>query len=132
MRPLPRLHPSTSLHRNVDRNPNARIPAVIQVVAVIDVIDINVIVVVPVISPVGRPRVDRTDPIAVVLEARISAYNQERQAVDAESVTWAEVSPETVVGNTVPVISASLLPGAMVGVPVLGSVLLPGAPLYPL
>jgi len=46
---------------------------VVQVIPVVDVHDINIIVVVPVVSPVFRPRVNGSDPIATVLEARVSA-----------------------------------------------------------
>lgn len=46
---------------------------VVQVIPVVDERDINIIVVVPVVSPVFRPRVNGSDPIATVLEARVSA-----------------------------------------------------------
>ena len=99
--------------------PDAGIPAVVQVVAVVDVVDVDVVVVVPVIPPGFRPRIDRADPIALVLEARVSAYNQEGKAVDAESVARAKVSAIAVVRNAVAVVAAALLPGAVIGLPVL-------------
>ena len=90
-----------------------------QVIAVVDVGDINVVVVIPVIAPVFRPWVNETDPIALVLKARISAHNQEGQSVDAEPMVRPKVSAEPVVRNAVTVVAATLLPSAMVGVPAL-------------
>src|SRR6266404_5242250 len=107
------------LHRDADRNSNVRIPAVVQVVAVIDVGDINVVVVVPVIPPVFRPRVNGTDPIALVLEARVAAHNQEREAVDTEPMLRPKVPTESVIRDAVAAVAATLLPGAVVGIPAL-------------
>src|SRR5271157_2792882 len=84
VRAQPHSRLSTPLPRDVDRNRDVRIPAVVQVVAVVDVGNINVVVVIPVISPVFRPWVNETDPIALILKARISLHNQEGQAVDTE------------------------------------------------
>jgi len=55
----------------------------------------------------------------VVLEARVSADNQKGEAVDAEPVVLTKISAEAVVRDAVAVISAALLPVAVVGVPVL-------------
>jgi hypothetical protein len=74
------------LERNVDCNSGAGIPAVVHVVAAVYVRDINVVIVVPVGSPVIRPRINRAEPVTVVLEARISADHQEGQTADAEAV----------------------------------------------
>jgi hypothetical protein len=63
----------------------------------------------------------------LVLEARISSNYEKRQAGDAETVAWAEVAAEALVGDAVAVVSATLPPVAMIIVPVLGSMLLPGA-----
>jgi hypothetical protein len=119
VQPLPKLHGVEALERDVDRNSFAGIPAVIEVIAVIDVGDIDVVVVVPVIPPVFRPWVNRTDPIAFVLKARVSAYNQEGKAVDAESVARAKVPAVPVVRNAIAAVAAALLPGTVVGLPVL-------------
>ncbi len=102
------------LHRDADRNSRAGIPGIEQVVAVVYIGDINIVVVIPVIPPVIRPRVNQTDPIALVLEARISAHNQERQSINAEPMIPPEVSTETVVRDAVAVVAATLLPGAVV------------------
>jgi hypothetical protein len=102
------------LHRDADRNSDARIPAVEHVIAVVDIANIDVVGVVPVISPGFWPWVNQTEPIAVVLEAGISAHNQEGKAGDAEAMVLTKVSPETVVRNAVAVVAASLLPGAVV------------------
>jgi hypothetical protein len=102
------------LHRDADCDSDIGIPAVVQVVAVINVGDINVVVVVPVIAPVLRPRVNGTDPIAFVLEARVSAYNHEGEAVDAKPVVLTKVSAVAVVRNAVAVVTTALSPSAMV------------------
>jgi hypothetical protein len=107
------------LHRDADCNSDIGIPAVVHVVAVVGIDDINVVVVVPVISPILRPRVKGTDPIATVLEARVSAHNFEGKAVDAKSMVLTKVSAETVIRDAIAAIPATLLPSAMVGVPTL-------------
>jgi hypothetical protein len=108
-----------TLQRDVDRNSLAGIPAVVQVIAVVDIVDVNVIVVVPVVSPGSRPRINRTDPIALILETRVSAYDQEREGVDAKPVARPKVSTVTVVRNAVATVATALLPVAVVGLPVL-------------
>ena len=115
----PEAAPGTPLHRDADRNSDVGVPAVEQVVAVVDVGDINVVGVVPVIRPIFRPWVNEAEPIAVVLEARISAHNQEGQAVDAEPMIRPKVSTEPVVRDAVAVVATTLLPIAVVGIPVL-------------
>ena len=90
---------------------------VVQVIAVIGIDDINVVIVVPVIPPVFWPRVNGSDPIAAVLEARVSANNQEGQAIDSESMVLTKVSAETVVRNAIAVVAATLLPSAVLGFP---------------
>jgi hypothetical protein len=119
--------PGESLHRDTDRNSGARIPAVIQVVAAIGVNDINIVGVVPIVPPVFGPWVNGTEPIALVLEPRKSAHNQEGKARDAESVISAKVSAETIVRNVITAVATALLPGAVVGLPVSRAMLLPGA-----
>ena len=121
----PEAAPCKPLRRDADRNSNVGISAVVQVIAVAGIGDINVIVVIPVVAPVFRPRVNETDPIALVPEARVPTHNHEGQPVNAESVVRTKVSTETVVRDAVAVISATLLPVAMVGIPVLGTMLLP-------
>jgi hypothetical protein len=109
----------THLHRDVDRNSDVRITVVEQVIAVIDVSDVDVVRVIPVIRPVAWPWIDDAEPIALVLEARVSTNHQEWESVDAEPVVPAEVSPEPVVRNAVAAIAAALLPGTVIGVPAL-------------
>ena len=115
----PRLHRIELLHRDVDRDSYVGIPAVEQVITVVDVGDIDVVGVIPVIRPVFWPWVHQSEPIAAVLEAGISAHNQEGQSVDAESMVRPKVSTETVVRNAVAVVPAALLPAAVIGFPVL-------------
>jgi hypothetical protein len=126
VQPLSKLH-RDPLERDVDRNSLTGIPAVVHVVAIVDVVDIDVVVVVPVISPGLRPGVDSADPIALVLEARVSAYDQEGEGIDAESVARPKVSAVAVVRNAITSVAPALLPGTVIGLPVLGSMLLPSA-----
>ena len=67
------------LHRDIDGDTDAGIPAVVEVIAAVDVIHINVVIVIPVIAPVFRPRVDFAKPITLVLEAWESANHQKGQ-----------------------------------------------------
>jgi len=90
-----------------------------QVIAVVDVGDINVVGVVPVIPPIFWPWVNETEPKVVVSEARISAHDQEGQSVDAESMVRPKVSTIPVVRNAIAVVTATLLPSAVVGIPAL-------------
>jgi len=95
--------------------------AVIYVVPIAGVINIYVVGFVPVRRPRFRPRINERNPIAVVLEARISAYEEHRKGVDAEEVPTPEVEPEAVFGNSVAVVAAALLPGAVFVIPRTGA-----------
>jgi hypothetical protein len=115
----PEAAPGKPLPRDVDGNSGVRIPMVEQVITVVDVGDINVVGVVPVISPIFRPWVNETDPIALILKARVPANNQEGQSVDAEAMVRPKVTAEPVVRDAVAVVAATLLPSAVVGIPAL-------------
>jgi hypothetical protein len=108
-----------TLPRDANRNPYARVPPVEQIVTVIDVDDINVVIVVPVIAPGFRPRVNHAEPEAVVLEAGISADNHKREVENAEPMVAAKVSTVAIVWNAIAVVTATLLPVAVVGIPTL-------------
>ena len=123
----PEAAPRTPLHGDADRNSNVGISAVVHVIAVVRIGDINVVVVIPVIPPVFRPWVHETDPVALILETRVPTHNHEGQAVDVESMVLTKISTVAIVRNAVALISATLLPIAMVGIPVLRAVLLPRA-----
>ena len=110
----PKAASGTPLHRDADCNSDIGIPAVEQVIAVVGVGDVDVICVVPVIRPVFWPWVNRTEPIATVLEARVPANNQEGKTVDSESMLRPKVSTEPVVGDAVAVVATTLLPIAVV------------------
>jgi hypothetical protein len=124
--PTRKPHPA-HLHRNADCNADTRITPVVEVVAVVDVGDIDLIVVVPVAVPVCRPWIDDAQPVAVVLEARISAYHKEGKPLDAESMLRSKVAAKAGVRNAVSAITAALLPGTVVLLPVSRSMLLPGS-----
>src|SRR5437870_2922088 len=113
--PLSKLHRLGPLKRDTDRNSRGGgIPAVVQVIAVVGVVDIDVVGVVPVIPPVFRPWVNGTDPVALVLEAGISANHPEGEALDSEPMVRSKVSTEPVVRDAVAAVAATLLPGAVV------------------
>ena len=109
-----RPHRVTTLHRDADRNSDGGISAVEQIIAIVNIVDVDVIGVIPVIRPVPWPWVNKTKPITTILEARISANDQEGQALDSERMAWSEVPVKSVVGDSVATIAATLLPGAMV------------------
>ena len=69
--------PGATLHRDADRNSSGGISAIEQVIAIVNVAYVDVVRVIPVIRPVPWPRINKAEPIATVLEARISANDQE-------------------------------------------------------
>jgi len=95
--------------------------AVIHVVPIAGVIDIYVVGFVPRRRPRFRPRINERHPIAVVLKARIPAYEDHRQAADAEEVIAPEVASEAVFGNPVAVIAAALTSSTVVVIPRTGA-----------
>jgi hypothetical protein len=103
----------------------ARISAVVQIISAAVVVQVHVIAVVPITRPVFRPRVDQSEPVAAVLEAALRANIHHGETVDAEPVILAIRATETVIRNTVAVIPASLLPGAVLGLPAMCAITLP-------
>ncbi len=112
---------STRLKRYGDGNWIIRVIPVIQVVPVSGVVKIHIVGFVPVWSPGFRPRIDDRNPIAVVLEARLSAHKDQGKAVDAEEVIPTKIEPEPGIWNPVAVIAAPLAPGLMFVVPRTGT-----------
>ena len=110
----------------------ARILNVVQIISVIGIVDIDVIALIPVDRPVFRHRVKESEPIAVILKARIPGKNHQRKAENAEPVVPAKIAPETVLRNPIPVVAAALLPGAMLNLPATCTMLLPNTPLFAL
>jgi hypothetical protein len=110
----PEAAPGTPLHRDANRNTSGGIPAVEQVIAVVYVGDVDVVGVVPVVRPGSWPWINEAKPIATVLEARVSADNQEGQALDSESMRRSKVATEPIVRNAVANVAATLLPSAVV------------------
>jgi hypothetical protein len=120
-----------SIDRDANCNPRAiGIPAVVQVIAAIAVIDVNIVSLVPGVSPVFRISINKSEPIAIVLEAWEPAHHQERKAVDAEPVIPAIVATEIIVGNAVAVVAAALLPSAVLGLKAASAMLLPSVLLF--
>ena len=114
------------LRRDANCNPRAvRIHAVVQVIPVIRVCDVNIIGLVPGVSPVFRIRINHTEPMASVLEARIPALHTEGEAGDAEIVIRTIVAAVRIVRNAIAVVAAALLPIAVLRLPVLSAIPLP-------
>ncbi len=111
--------PAEELQRDIDRDSLTGIPVVVQVVAVVDVVYVDIVIVIPVVAPGLRPRVNRADPVTVVLKARIAADHQEGKSVDSEAMAGPEVSAEAVIRDAIAAITATLLPGAVIGLPIL-------------
>ncbi|MBZ5527052.1 MAG: hypothetical protein LAN71_03995 [Acidobacteriia bacterium] len=118
------------VHVDSDCDPIPGMSSVVQVIAVLEVHDIHLIVFVPVVRPVFRPRVHKTEPKTAVLEAGISAIHLHGIPVHAEPVIRTEVPTVTVLWNTIAVVPAPLLPGAVLGLPATCAMLLPDAPMF--
>ena len=108
-----------------DRDPVAGISAVIHVIAAFVIVNVDVIVFVPVIRPIFRPGVEDAEPKTVILKAGKSAVCFHGKTVDPEPVVGTEVAAEMILGNTVAVVAAALLPGAVLGPPAACAMLLP-------
>jgi hypothetical protein len=87
---------------------------------------------VPAGSPVFWIRINETEPIATVLEARKPANLHKRKAEDEKCVILTIIAAEIVVRNAVAVVAAALLPVAVFGRPVVGTAMLPLSPLFAL
>jgi hypothetical protein len=94
-RPLP--------YDDADCNAKAGMHRVVQVIAAINVVNVNFVGVVP----VCWPRVNESEPIAAVLEARIPGDN--RRTVDAEPVFTTKMGTETVVRNATTAVASEAL-----------------------
>jgi hypothetical protein len=118
------------IHVEADGNAIPWMAAVVQIIAITVVVHVDVIAVIPIVGPVFRPRVDQTEPIPAVLEATLPADIHHGEDVDAEPVILAIVAAETVIGNAVAVVSAALLPSAVLRPPAMGTITLPSDLLY--
>jgi hypothetical protein len=115
------------LQRDADCNPGAAgIPAVVQVIPVVHIVNVNIIGLIPIGSPVFRIGIHGAHPIAAVLKARKTSYEQEGQIEDVEGMLPAIVCAEVVVRNTISVVAAALLPIAMLGLEAACAMLFPG------
>jgi hypothetical protein len=115
---------------NADCNSIAGMPPVVQIVSFIGVIDIYIVAIVPVVGPIFGPRVNQAEPKPAVLEAGISANDQDGKTIDAEPVITPKMPTEMVVGNTVADVAAALPPVSVLGLPAMCAMLLPSAPLF--
>src|SRR5207248_9198562 len=104
------------------------IASVIQVIPVIDVVDVNIVGFVPSARPVFRPRINRTEPEAHVLEPGISIHDNYRSVTNAEAVSTAKMRPEAIFGNAVAPVSPPFVPRMMFTLPMLCAMLLPNIP----
>jgi len=117
--------PVVLLHGHADGNARPGIATIEEIISVVHIVDVHVVRVIPVISPVFRPRVHRAEPIAAVLKARVSSHDHERENADFEAMIPPEVSAEMLIGNEIPLITATLPPGTVIRLPVVRAMLLP-------
>ena len=114
-----------SVHVHGDCNPITWISAVVQVITVSGIVYIHIVVFIPVLWPVFRPRINDTEPISFILKTGIPAINFQRKAVDSEPVVPTKEAVKMVIGNTIAVVTAALLPGPVLGLPATGAMLRP-------
>ena len=103
-----------SLHRDADCDPDTWIPLVVHIIPIVLIDNINIVGLVPVVGPSVGPRINYTEPKAVVLEARESADHHIRLVVDDETVVRTKIAVVTVIRDAVAVVAAALLPGAVI------------------
>jgi len=117
---------------DLNRDPIAGIPAVVQVVAIAGIIHVQVVAVIPSSRPVLWPGVKDAEPKAPELKGGISANDYQRLVVDAKGVTRTEIAAELVVWNSVTNVAAALPPGAVFRLPPNRAMLLPDVSLLSL
>ena len=83
-----------SLNYDADGKARAGIVGVVHVIAAVHVINVDVVGVIP----ICRPRFHEPKPIAAVLEARVSAY--QNWPANAELVFTSKIGMESLVGNS--------------------------------
>ena len=103
---------------------------IVQIISAIGIANVHLVVLVPVARPGFRPWIKHTEPVAIALKTGISAKNYQREAIDAEPVPRTKVAIKTSWRNTVAIVTATLLPGAVLGLPVTCAMLLPHGRLY--
>jgi len=106
------------LESNADRESNARVSPVIQVISAIEVGNVNIIGVVPVVGPVRGVRIDHAEPVTAILEPGISPDNQEGETSNSKSVLLSKVRTEATVRDSISYVSATLLPATVLYGPV--------------
>jgi|GEM_PF-3671310 len=100
-------------------------PAVVHVIPIVLIDNIHVIGLVPVVCPVVRPGINQTEPKAAILKTRESANHHIRLVVDDERVVRTKVAVVTILRDAVAVVTAALLPRAVVRIPIMRAMLLP-------
>ena len=126
------LNATSSIQVDADCYPVVWISAIVQVIAVTGVVNIHIIVLVPVARPIFRPWVDNIKVKTVVLESRMSANHRYGMAIDPERVGRPKMASVPVLRNPVTVVTAALLPIAVLGSPIVCTTLLPDATLFDL
>lgn len=113
------------LQRNIDCDGDSRMLPVVHVVSVVDVVNIDIVSPVPGGRPGFRAGINHAEPVAAVLETRVAFDYYDRYLVDAEPVSAAEVGVEAIVRNAVSVVSAAIVPGAVLALPIMRTLALP-------
>jgi hypothetical protein len=95
------------------------------VIPVIDIVHIDIVGSVPNGRPGFWARVNHSKPEASELETWGTFDHHDWNVVDAKPVSPAEMSAEAIVGNSVSVIAAAFVPGAMLTLPIVRALALP-------
>ncbi len=113
------------LQGDVDGDGNPRMYAVEQIVAVVDVVDIDIVGAVPGRRPCFRAGINHTEPQAPELKTGATFDHYDGNIVNAKPVSAAKMSTEAIFRNAVSVITAALVPGAMLKAPIVCPLALP-------
>ena len=96
-----------------------------QIVAVIDVVDIDIVGAIPGWRPCLRAGINHTEPEAPELKTGATFDHYDGNVVNAKPVSAAKMSAEAIFRNAVSVITAALVPGAMLTAPIVCPFALP-------
>jgi hypothetical protein len=95
------------------------------VIPVIDIVHIDIVGSVPNGRPSFWARINHSKPEASELETWGTFDHHDWYVVDAKPVSPAKMSAEAIVGNSVSVIAAAFVPGAMLSLPIVRTLALP-------
>ena len=118
------------MQRHIDGDRDSRVLPVVHVIPVIDVVDIDVIGPVPNRRPGFRAGINHTEPEASELETWRTFDHRDWNFVDAKPVSTAKMCTEAIFRNTVSVVAAAVVLGAMLTLPIVCTLALPDVSPY--